>query len=142
MGFRRAFFFMVVASTVCQAQVAEKPLPRTSERIERVRLLAPAAGLVITRNRLLSTEDSGKSWFDRTPPVAGNAEILDVQFRDTQAGWLLFSAPERSIRLGTTTDGGRHCTVSSVKSLAKYEWAEISRIASLSFVDDRHGLGI
>jgi photosystem II stability/assembly factor-like uncharacterized protein len=130
-----AFF----ASTVCQAQVAEKPLPRTSERIERVHLLAPGAGIVITRSRLLLTEDNGFSWSDRTPPVAGAPEILDVQFRDTQAGWLLFSTPERSIRLGTTTDGGRHWKVSSVRSLAKNEWEAFSGIASLSFVDDRHG---
>ena len=125
--------------SVGRAQIAEKPLPEAWERIERVHLLAPGTGFINTRSRLLLTEDNGKSWSDRTPPIAGTHEILDVQFRDPQAGRLLFSTSERSILLGTTTDGGRHWAVSSVRSLSQNEWAGFSGSASLSFADDQHG---
>src|SRR5258708_5404992 len=94
-------FLCLVVCGLAQAQIAETPLPERSERIEHVQLLAPGAGLIVTRGRLLLTEDNGKSWSDRTPSTAGKPEILDVQFRDPQAGRVLFSASERSIHLRT-----------------------------------------
>jgi photosystem II stability/assembly factor-like uncharacterized protein len=108
-----------------------------------MKLLAPGVGWVLQQNHLYWTKDNGHDWTDITPI---DAEHLDaVYFLDESHGWAVFSrtggadAPQASINIASTTNGGEAWQISTFASEILPKPETIGGVASLSFVDPRHG---
>ena len=153
------FWMSLLAGTILLAACTSSPQtkppasgtaePVVSTRTPRPKVDAPEilqfdmltedTGWALTRDALLRTEDSGKTWFDITPPnaegdVAGKMTSAVVYFLDSRTGYLLMRSVEDS-SVGTiyfTEDGGE-----------TWKWGKVPFGASvLQFPDAAHGFAM
>ena len=130
---------------------AQQPTPQTAPvvplGVNNFKMLAPSTGWATTRDRLLWTADGGQHWKDISPPAAplpigSFNRFSDVDFRDTERGWVTYegdAAPGHSgVFLASTSDGGSTWTTVSELPLPSPH-ADLIGSASVSFSDDLHG---
>jgi photosystem II stability/assembly factor-like uncharacterized protein len=109
----------------------------SSPQIRDLDLLSAESGWALIENRLLWTQDGGKSWQEITPLLEDYAEILEVKFLDAQSGWLAWRGPG-GLGLLRTQDGGASWEGLPVPALAGEEAFGIETF-HLDFVDANTG---
>jgi hypothetical protein len=114
----------------------------SSPQIRGLDLLSAESGWALIENRLLWTQDGGKSWREITPLLVNYAEILEVKVLDAQSGWLAWrtfgSEQPASLGLLRTQDGGASWEALPLPVLTSEEALTIEAVY-LDFIDDKTG---
>ncbi|HVC75166.1 MAG TPA: hypothetical protein VND96_01480 [Candidatus Micrarchaeaceae archaeon] len=71
-------------------------------------LFGPTSGWLQTADRVLTTEDSGRTWADVTPPGGRNALLETAFFLDPYQAWAIVRLTQGDLALFISSDGGRH----------------------------------
>jgi photosystem II stability/assembly factor-like uncharacterized protein len=134
--------FLPMSETASTEASTSTPRLQPYETIKKIRLIDDKTGFAITNNRLLRTEDTGRTWQNITP-VNNTTIIYDAQFLDEANGFAVFSTGEGSgfatkIQLAITNDGGKSWTNHAV-NVSQEALTEFGGIAYIDFVDSQKG---
>jgi photosystem II stability/assembly factor-like uncharacterized protein len=111
-----------------------------------MQLVAPGRGWALTKERLTSTSDNGKTWTDITPPGVDPNKLTGTFFLDAQHGWTatidhtqaLQDAPS-TVNIFRTIDGGRTWQTSSFEGPPLGQAQPPLFGGNLQFSDPQHG---
>jgi hypothetical protein len=120
------------------------PLATTqTSGIQKFDLLLNLDGWVLMDNHLYWTSDEGASWSDITPPVPSNSRIYDVNFIDSESGWVLWNESNgdgsQTLSISHTSDQGRNWIDTSVRTFTVYDPDANLETASIFWLDANTG---
>src|SRR5215216_5897481 len=73
-------------------------------------LITETSGWVLLNGQLFWTSDAGQSWDEISPSISVDAAVQDVQFSDSNTGWILWMTPNSdgssSFTIAHTNDKG------------------------------------
>ncbi len=143
--FACAMAFLPAIETRAENPTANPQTTRLQQRevINKIDLIDKDSGFALTLNRLLRTEDTGKTWQDITPNATRITIIYDVFFRDELNGCTIFSSGDSGgfatrLQLSITNNGGKSWTTRAI-NLSHESLQEFGGIAYLDFVDSQNG---
>jgi|GEM_PF-1062244 len=137
--------FLPTIGTKANSAVKTTETPRLEQRevIHKIHLIDKDSGFALTLNRLLRTEDTGRTWLHITPSSTRVTVIYDVLFRDELNGYAVLSSGDSSgfgaiLQLAVTNNGGKSWTTRAI-NLSQESLTEFGGIAYVDFVDSQNG---
>jgi photosystem II stability/assembly factor-like uncharacterized protein len=91
------------------SQATTRQNPLTS-----VRMLDRSNGWALTDSQILKTSDGGVHWRDVTPANTTIARGSKADFMNTNYAWIASTAPDGTINVRRTADGGKHWENSAI----------------------------
>jgi photosystem II stability/assembly factor-like uncharacterized protein len=115
--------------------------------VQAMGMLAPMVGWTLVGGRLLWTEDGGRSWLDRSPPLADQSAVRAVYFLDPSNGWAAAAVPlpnsgpraAAGLELLATSDGGRSWREASIPALRSTARPSALWTVHMQFISARTG---
>jgi len=92
-------------------------------------MLSATSGWVLLGQHLFWTHDAGQTWKETGPFIPTDAVVMDVEFINSEMGWMLFSTIDPNgylFQLAHTIDSGRSW---STRSLSLFESGEVASYA-------------
>jgi len=103
---------------------------KTQIELRQFDLLTASSGWVLLDQKIFWTSDVGQTWDDISPSLPSGAVIQDVQFKDSELGWVLFTTlnPQGGalFHLANTTNSG---ITWMTRALSLFESGEIASYA-------------
>ncbi|HEU4744785.1 MAG TPA: hypothetical protein VFS61_06080, partial [Anaerolineales bacterium] len=106
-------------------------------------LLTAHSGWILLDGQLFLTLDAGQSWKEITPSIPAGAEVQDVQFIDTNTGWMLWTTADSSgspsFHIAHTRDGGQRWETQSLSLFEPGDIASYMEKAEMGWFDGETG---
>jgi len=120
---------------------AEVPAGLGRVVIERMGMVSPTEGWVLTGRSLLWSQDAGRTWRDRTPPEADDEVLLEAEFLDPLEGWVVSAQPSQTystvgLSLHKTADGGQNW---QAQGLPTFDETAFPQSAHVEFINENVG---
>ena len=64
---------------------------QTQTELRQFDMLTASSGWVLLDQKLFWTSDAGQTWDDISPSLPSAAAVQDVQFMDSELGWVLYT---------------------------------------------------
>jgi photosystem II stability/assembly factor-like uncharacterized protein len=114
-----------------------------SVRLEDFDLTSASSGWILLGGRLFWTSDHGQTWEELGPALPANGTVRDVDFGDTEAGWVVWTEPNpdgsAAIHLEQTVDHGRTWTRVSLDLFEPGEVASYVDAIQMGWFDAQTG---
>ncbi|MFZ5883701.1 MAG: PQQ-dependent sugar dehydrogenase [Chloroflexota bacterium] len=121
-------FFLVVLTLSLSGLHHLSPVQAQSSaqtRLDQFDRLTVSSGWVLSGQSLFWTSDAGQTWEEIGPAIPVTASVQDVEFRDSDTGWVLWSTPQSDgSSLFTIARTFNHGNTWDVQPLAFFESGE------------------
>ena len=116
---------------------------QTQTELRQFDMLTASSGWILLDQKMFWTSDAGQTWSDISPALPSGAAVQDVQFIDSELGWVLFTTlnPEGGalFHLAHTTDGGITWTTHTLSLFESGEIASYAEKAEMGWFDAQKG---
>ncbi|HEY3473879.1 MAG TPA: hypothetical protein VGK56_04670, partial [Anaerolineales bacterium] len=142
---QRTILVLALSLTTLGSSPAQSALAQEERAapLDQFDLIDETSGWILSGTRLLWTSDMGDTWDEIGPSVPTGADVHDVEFLNTDTGWMLWSRAEAegssSFQLAQTTDHGVSWVEHSLALFEPGEVASFAEKAEMGWLNEQHG---
>ena len=111
--------------------------------LDQFDMMTESSGWVLFDQQLFWTSDAGQTWTEISPSIPADASVEDVQFIDSNMGWLLATVPNPDggalFQLSQTNDGGMSWETRALSLFESGEIASYAEKAEMGWFDLQNG---
>ena len=136
-------FSLAAIVTVRASSLSVQAQELYTVNVSRFGLLTASSGWVLLNGHLLWTSDAGQTWEEIGPSIPSDASVQDLEFKDEDTGWLLWTlaSPDGSsgFHLAHTIDHGLTWTIRPLPLFEPGEIASDAEKAEMGWFDHQTG---